>query len=123
MSTPIAGYSFLPWARQGLGLYLREEDQATGVKVRGSIDVSLQVTGDRIGGGSITEPLTSRPVQLYGPGDIIGIDSKAIVRTEPLNWITNFESNYLPHLPFYDEDRSEERRVGKECRSRWSPYH
>src|SRR5256886_7417065 len=21
------------------------------------------------------------------------------------------------------EDRSEERRVGKECRSRWSPYH
>ena len=24
-------------------------------------------------------------------------------------------------LPF--SDRSEERRVGKECRSRWSPYH
>src|SRR2546430_6424718 len=23
----------------------------------------------------------------------------------------------------YAEDRSEERRVGKECRSRWSPYH
>ena len=22
-----------------------------------------------------------------------------------------------------DLDRSEERRVGKECRSRWSPYH
>ena len=23
----------------------------------------------------------------------------------------------------YDRSRSEERRVGKECRSRWSPYH
>ena len=23
----------------------------------------------------------------------------------------------------FDSDRSEERRVGKECRSRWSPYH
>ena len=23
----------------------------------------------------------------------------------------------------YTDDRSEERRVGKECRSRWSPYH
>ena len=23
----------------------------------------------------------------------------------------------------YVDDRSEERRVGKECRSRWSPYH
>ena len=22
-----------------------------------------------------------------------------------------------------EENRSEERRVGKECRSRWSPYH
>ena len=25
------------------------------------------------------------------------------------------------HLTFFN--RSEERRVGKECRSRWSPYH
>ena len=24
---------------------------------------------------------------------------------------------------YWDVDRSEERRVGKECRSRWSPYH
>ena len=24
---------------------------------------------------------------------------------------------------YLDEARSEERRVGKECRSRWSPYH
>jgi len=24
---------------------------------------------------------------------------------------------------FVTENRSEERRVGKECRSRWSPYH
>ena len=24
---------------------------------------------------------------------------------------------------FSMDDRSEERRVGKECRSRWSPYH
>src|SRR5256884_6413674 len=26
-------------------------------------------------------------------------------------------------LPTHVEKRSEERRVGKECRSRWSPYH
>ena len=25
--------------------------------------------------------------------------------------------------PSYSGIRSEERRVGKECRSRWSPYH
>ena len=28
----------------------------------------------------------------------------------------------LPGL-YHSYDRSEERRVGKECRSRWSPYH
>src|SRR5256885_14490006 len=29
----------------------------------------------------------------------------------------------LQRLGLADEMRSEERRVGKECRSRWSPYH
>jgi len=28
-----------------------------------------------------------------------------------------------PSIPWNFADRSEERRVGKECRSRWSPYH
>ena len=28
-----------------------------------------------------------------------------------------------PAFAFEGEARSEERRVGKECRSRWSPYH
>ena len=28
-----------------------------------------------------------------------------------------------PGLKANADDRSEERRVGKECRSRWSPYH
>ena len=27
------------------------------------------------------------------------------------------------NVPADQVDRSEERRVGKECRSRWSPYH
>ena len=32
--------------------------------------------------------------------------------------------SYSPrYSPGNIDDRSEERRVGKECRSRWSPYH
>ena len=104
MSTqPIAAYSFLPWARQGLGIYLREGDQDHAVKVRGSVEVRLQLEGQRIGGGVATEPI-QRPVELYGPGDIIGIDPRMIVRTEPRHWITNFETNYLPFIEFYEED-------------------
>ena len=30
---------------------------------------------------------------------------------------------YIHRLPDGHAERSEERRVGKECRSRWSPYH
>src|SRR3712207_9297767 len=34
-------------------------------------------------------------------------------------------ADFLPEvwLPDTETERSEERRVGKECRSRWSPYH
>ena len=31
--------------------------------------------------------------------------------------------NYFDDVELIAEQRSEERRVGKECRSRWSPYH
>ena len=40
------------------------------------------------------------------------------------NWI--YKANKLPASAIVTvtvEPRSEERRVGKECRSRWSPYH
>ena len=38
----------------------------------------------------------------------------------------NMINNDMPQAVFLDlfsGSRSEERRVGKECRSRWSPYH
>ena len=35
----------------------------------------------------------------------------------------NYERRKVYHRAYYSLDRSEERRVGKECRSRWSPYH
>ena len=31
--------------------------------------------------------------------------------------------NFVPPMDLCGLSRSEERRVGKECRSRWSPYH
>ena len=32
-------------------------------------------------------------------------------------------SDYFENIVLLTSPRSEERRVGKECRSRWSPYH
>ena len=38
-------------------------------------------------------------------------------------WGVKLEVQNAPAAAFVDGERSEERRVGKECRSRWSPYH
>ena len=46
-------------------------------------------------------------------------DTSQIITYQPSN-----PSSLEPFcLSCHDSDRSEERRVGKECRSRWSPYH
>src|SRR3712207_9094075 len=48
--------------------------------------------------------------------------------------VVNYKLTTTPHgaipnkvqtreVAYYSLERSEERRVGKECRSRWSPYH
>ena len=38
-------------------------------------------------------------------------------------WENRLMKNIAPYIHEQFPDRSEERRVGKECRSRWSPYH
>ena len=42
---------------------------------------------------------------------------------EALEWVVNAYNLSFAVLLLTGAARSEERRVGKECRSRWSPYH
>jgi hypothetical protein len=93
---PIASYSFLPWLRQGVANTITAQDLDPSVKTRASVHVALQLSGDPVAGGTgLVQPL-AQDIALYGPGDIIGIDTRAIFRRDPLPWITNYESNYLP---------------------------
>ena len=47
-----------------------------------------------------------------------------IVKTMKLHiHVNETEAKSLEELTACYAQRSEERRVGKECRSRWSPYH
>ncbi|MGI9549639.1 MAG: hypothetical protein ACR2MT_00455 [Aurantibacter sp.] len=100
MSDTIATYTFLPWLRQGIA---NKIDPAIATQSRATVQVKLKVTGKALEGADLEQEII-RNVELYGPGDIIGIDTKAIVKNEPRNWITNFESNYMPYVEFYDED-------------------
>ena len=56
---------------------------------------------------------------LVAPLDRANVDTDAIIPKQFLKSIKR--SGFGPNA--FDEWRSEERRVGKECRSRWSPYH
>lgn len=104
MSDKISTYSFLPWLRQGLANNIAATDLDSGVKTRAKINVAIAISGTGVDAIPDNPPPVSKDVALYGPGDIVGIESRAIVKVEPHNWITNFEPNYLPYVEFYDED-------------------
>lgn len=111
----IASYSFLPWLRQGLTSGIgnkdnfnpeldEEEEIGTVPDIRVSITMDIKFKGTPMESGADVEFDKTKDVKLYGPFDILGISQDAIVRTDPKNWITNFEPNYLPYIEFYDED-------------------
>lgn len=104
MSHRLGTYTFLPWLRQGIANKITAADGDTTVQTRVAIDVTLRVTGQAVDGGTALQQDITRPIELYGPGDIIGINGNQIFKTSPRHWITNFETNFFPYIEFYDED-------------------
>ena len=83
-------------------------NRMVGIAVLSALVVVLQLLSSVIKIGTVSITLTLIPIVVgaafYGPG------AGAILGT-------------VFGLVVYINSRSEERRVGKECRSRWSPYH
>jgi len=92
----LADYTFLPWLRQGIAGEISNPDDVNHPPVGERAAVTVQF--------KVNEQPVSKAVELIGPGDITGINPRAIVKTEPRNWITDFEPNYLPYIEFYEED-------------------
>ena len=57
------------------------------------------------------------------PADDIKIELDSVVSAQFGDEIRSLISEVLTEQGISGLTRSEERRVGKECRSRWSPYH
>lgn len=92
MATPV--YRFLPWARRGLAQGVANPDTGAPLPARASIQVDLDVAAGT----------TSARVDLYGPGEVTGIDRRMILRTDPAPAATDFEPNYLAMIEFDPPD-------------------
>src|SRR2546429_9972484 len=81
-----------------------------------SCDLRDQALGKRrspsVGGNNAAPPLSRSPRRLHLPPSAVPV---------PERFRAEFAPSAFRLAP--DSLRSEERRVGKECRSRWSPYH
>src|ERR1017187_2034379 len=76
-----------------------------------------------VGNSVGAEEIAANAGAIEGDGDIIPLEHGNVRRSE---FAAVLEASSLDgqELRLGDlGDRSEERRVGKECRSRWSPYH
>jgi hypothetical protein len=96
----LGSYAFLPWLRQGVANAIATDPTGN----RASIHIDLTVSGTPLAGGAPLTQDVAQDIELYGPGDVIGIRADAVIRTEPRTGVTNFEANYLPAIEFYDED-------------------
>lgn len=104
MTAPLGSYTFLPWLRQGISRTIAEADEDKNVRFRATTAVELSLTGQPLPGMAALATTVKRNVELYGPGEVVGIEPRAIIRTDPRPWITDVEPNYLAHIEFYDED-------------------
>ena len=94
---PLGRYHFLSWARRGVGASVSNVDAGGSLPDRASLGVQLALNVD-----GATSPRQPNPVQvqMIGPGDILGIDPRHVVRTEPPDGTVNYEPNYLAGIEF-----------------------
>src|SRR6516162_703058 len=90
MSDP-SNYGFVPWVRRGLSSLARTPPTKNFL----GMQVTLAVNN---------VPADPVAVRLHGPGQITGVDPRAIVRMEPRPDTTTFEPNYLAAIEFATPD-------------------
>ncbi|MGE5827758.1 MAG: hypothetical protein ACM30G_05250 [Micromonosporaceae bacterium] len=98
-------YRFVAWSRRGLAAAIPSGGPGlagpAGALTAPPSDgrVRLPVTLTVRKGASATEGVT-RTLALYGPGDVVRLDTRQIIRREPRPGTTDFEPNYFPLVEF-----------------------
>ncbi len=88
---------FFSWVRIGLASALATIDDGVSTSQPANADVNVDLT---ING---TDTFIVK-VTAYGPGDATWIDSRQIIRTDPVDGSSDFEPNYFPFVEFHRPD-------------------
>lgn len=83
-------YRFLPWVRRGLADRVRTDD-ADSLPARAGVSVGVTLSNI---------PEVRRDLALYGPGDVIGVDPRQIIRATPRHGSSDVEPNYFAQIEF-----------------------
>jgi hypothetical protein len=92
-------YQFLPWVRRGLTVALDATENLGNLPARATAQVGVRLAGPHAG-----EAVAPVAMQLYGPGDVVAIDTALVLRTDPRAGTTDFEPNYLAIVDFDPPD-------------------
>lgn len=88
-------YTFLPWFRRNAATAIAtQETLSPGLPSHATLPVELTVNARTL----------SVQTRLYGPGDVIGLDPREVVRVEPQADSVDFPSNYFAAVDFARED-------------------
>ena len=100
--------------------------------VKQAIADYIGVTPDMVVTGCGSDDVLDSAIRAFGnPNDAVASPDPSFAMIPIFAKMNGLRPVSIPLTPTFDVDadvmlsarRSEERRVGKECRSRWSPYH
>lgn len=97
-----------PYLRKGLSSYIEDEDNLDGKsysgKERGTINVTLDLKGYSQEQPEGVMTSVNRSMTLYGPSDIVGINSSVIRNVVPLMQTTPMSKDFMPYIEFFEAD-------------------
>ena len=85
---------YLPYIRTGLGAKV---DPSNNSENRLLVPTKLQVEGKK---NEEIEPI----IHLYGPGDVVGFNEQAIIKTQPVHNFNKFNASLVPFVEFSEPD-------------------
>jgi hypothetical protein len=88
-------YTFVRWLRTGMSASLEGQQQPSSTGERPKLNVGVDVGGTGLQGRVGTTKL-----EVLGPGDVTGIDSRQVVRMYPEPGTLDFEPTYRAHVEF-----------------------